>query len=204
MADHSQYQYLTTELDPDILSTPFNVQTNWHVVTGAPASGKTTIIDHLTAKGFKTVPEVARQVFEEELAKGRTLEEIRSDGIAHQHRIMERHLKVEGDLNPDDNLFLDRGLPECITFCRVFGMNPNEILRECFRNKYASVFMLDPLPNLREIKLGPEDETTAIFLNEWHVRDYRAVGYDVVRVPVLPVEERVAFILENLLEQGLM
>ncbi len=204
MVHQSQYPYLTTELDSDILSTPFKVQTNWHVITGAPASGKTTIIGQLTAKRFRTVPEVARQIFEEELAKGRTLEEIRSDQIAVQHRIMEGQLKLEDELNPSDCLFLDRGLPECITFCRVFGMNPNEILRECFHNKYASVFILDPLPNLRETKLGPEDETTAIFLDEWHVRDYSAVGYDVVRVPVLPAEERVAFILENLSERGLM
>ena len=47
MLDNAQHKYGTTELDPDILSTPFGVQTNWHVITGAPCSGKTTLIDQL-------------------------------------------------------------------------------------------------------------------------------------------------------------
>jgi len=45
--------------DPHLLSTPFGVQTNWHVITGAACSGKTTMIDLLTDKGFQTVPETA-------------------------------------------------------------------------------------------------------------------------------------------------
>ena len=32
-------------LDPALLSTPFKIQTNWHVITGAPSSGKTTMIN---------------------------------------------------------------------------------------------------------------------------------------------------------------
>ena len=50
--------FKTTKLDPDLLPTPFEVQTNWHVITGAPCSGKTTLIDQLADKGFHTVPEV--------------------------------------------------------------------------------------------------------------------------------------------------
>jgi hypothetical protein len=32
------------ELDSDLLSTPFQVQTNWHVLTGAACAGKTTTL----------------------------------------------------------------------------------------------------------------------------------------------------------------
>ncbi len=42
-----------TQLDPDLLSTPFGVQTNWHVITGAACSGKITLINLLTDKGFR-------------------------------------------------------------------------------------------------------------------------------------------------------
>jgi len=57
MPDHSQHDFRTTELDPDLLSTPFGVQTNWHVITGAPCSGKSTLIDQLADREFQTVPE---------------------------------------------------------------------------------------------------------------------------------------------------
>ena len=64
MLGSSHHDFRATELDPDLLSTPFRVQTNWHVITGASCSGKTTLIDQLADKGFQTVPEVARQYFE--------------------------------------------------------------------------------------------------------------------------------------------
>jgi predicted ATPase len=36
------------------------------------------------------------------------------------------------------------------------------------------------------------------FLDEWIARDYQALGYRVIRVPVLTPEERVKFVLDNL------
>jgi predicted ATPase len=191
-------------LDPQLLSTPFRVQTNWHVITGAPCCGKTTLIGQLADKGFQTVAETARQYFEDELAKGRTLEEIRADDVALQRQLMEVQLRLERELRANDVLFLDRGLSDSLAFYRVFGMDPNELLANCFHHRYASVFVLDRLPVQRSATLGPEDEATARFLDEWHPRDYAALGYDVVRVPVLSPEDRLAFVLESLAERGLM
>ena len=79
MTDNSQNKHIDTALDPELLSMPFKAQTNWHVITGAPCSGKSTMIDQLANKGFQTFPEVARQFFAQEVAKGRTIDEIRSD-----------------------------------------------------------------------------------------------------------------------------
>ena len=79
MSGSSHHDYRTAALDPILLSTPFGILTKWHVITGAPCSGKTTLIDQLAEKGFKTRPEVGRQYFERELAKGRTIHEIRED-----------------------------------------------------------------------------------------------------------------------------
>ena len=47
------------------------------------------------------------------------------------------------------------------------------------------------------------DDATADLMDEWLARDYSALGYSVVRVPVLSPEERLAFVLERLSEQGL-
>ena len=69
MLGSSRHDFRATELDPYLLSTPFRVQTNWHVITGAPSSGKTTLIDQLADKGFQTVPEGARQYLEREVAR---------------------------------------------------------------------------------------------------------------------------------------
>jgi predicted ATPase len=203
MLNTPQHDFRTTELDPDLLSTPFGVQTNWHVITGTASCGKTTLIDLLADKGFQTVPETARLYIEREMAKGRTIQEIRENGAAFQRRLIDMQLGIEGGLRAMEVLFLDRGVPDYLAYCRVFGPNPNEFLAECFHHRYASVFMLDPLPFQKD---GARDEDVSIagYLEEWHARDYSALGYSVVRVPVLSPQERLAFVLERLSEQGLI
>ena len=203
MPDSSQSDFRTTELDPDLLSTPFGVQTNWHVITGAPSCGKTTLINLLADKGFQTVPESARQYMEREIVKGRTIDEIHENGAALQRCLEDMQLSIEGGLRAIDVAFLDGAVPGSLAWYRVFGLNPNEILLECFHHRYASVFILDRLP-LQLNGLRFEDDAVTGFLDEWIARDYSSLGYSVVRVPVLAPEERLAFVLERLSEQGLI
>jgi len=202
MLDSSQHDFRTTELDPDLLSTPFRVQTNWHVITGAVSSGKTTLIDQLADKGFQTAPEAGRQYIEREMATGRTIAEIRGNE-ADSRCIADRQLRIEHGLQALDVVFLDRAFPDSLAFYRFDGLNPNKILAECFQHRYASIFILDRLP-VHQDGLRIEDDAAARFLDEWLARDYSALGYSFVRVPVLSIEDRLAFIFERLSEQGLI
>jgi len=61
--------------------------------------------------------------------------------------------------------------------------------------------MLDRFPYQQDGVRGGDD-TSAAYFDSWMSRDYSALGYSVVRVPVLPPEERLAFILERLSEGG--
>ncbi len=202
MLDSSQNDFRATELDPDLLSTPFRVQTNWHVITGAVCSGKTTLIDQLADKGFQTVPESGRQYIEREMASGRPITEIRGNE-ADVRGIKDLQLRNELGLQAIDFVFLDRALPDCLAFYRVDGLNPNEILAECFHHRYASIFVLDRF-SVYQDGLRIEDDATAVLLDEWLAHDYSALGYSVVRVPVLSKKDRLAFIFERLSELQLI
>jgi predicted ATPase len=203
MVEPAQQDFRDTELDPDLLSSPFRVQTKWHVITGASSSGKTTLIDLLAGSGFRTIPEPGRQYFERKIAKGRSIADIREDRAALTRHIYGLWLKLHSRLRASEVAFLDRGLPDSLAFYRFAGMNPNQILSDCFQHRYASVFMLNRLPyQLDGIRAG--DDASAAYFESWMLRDYAALGYDVVRVPVLEPEERLVFILERLSEQGVM
>jgi len=203
MRDKPQFDLRTTELDPDILSTAFGVQTKWHVLTGAPCSGKTTLINLLADRGFRTIPQIGRVYVEGEMAKGRTTDEILENADVNQRCIVEMQMRFERRLRVDEVAFLDSGSPDCLTYCRVMGLNPNAILAECFHHRYAAVFILDRFA-FEQDGVRFEDDATADLIDDWLVRDYGALGYDVVRVPVLSPEERLAFVLGRVSEQGLM
>jgi predicted ATPase len=199
MPGSSHHIFTSIELDPDLLSTPFGTQTNWHVITGAPCSGKTTLINQLDDKGFLTVPETGRVYVEGEMAKGRTTDEILKNSAVNQRCIIELQLRFERRLRVNEVAFLDRGSPDILTYCRVLGLDPNVLLAHCFYHRYASVFILDRFP-FQYDGTRIEDDATAGLIDEWLVRDYSAFGYSIVRVPILPPDERLAFVLERLSE----
>lgn len=203
MLTSPQNDYRFTELDPDLLSIPFRVQTNWHVITGTVSSGKTTLIDQLADRGFQTVPEAGRQYIEREIAKGRKIDEIRENSATLARILKDIMLRNEHGLRLNDAVFLDRAFPDTLAFYRAYGLNPNEILADCFHYRYASVFLLDRFP-VKQDGVRTEDDVTADLIDEWLARDYSALGYVVVKVPVLSIQERLAFILERLSEQGLI
>lgn len=203
MPESSQPDYTNTALDPDLLLTAFKIQTNWCVITGASCSGKTTLIDQLADQGFRTVPEAGRKFFERELAKGRTIDEIREDRAAFTREVYDIMVEHERGLGSTETNFLDRALPDGFAFFRLAGLNPNQMLPDCFQHRYASVFLLNRLPYLKDGVRVADDETAA-YLESWVFRDYSALGYRVIRVPVLSPEERLEFVLERVAEQGLI
>lgn len=184
------------DLDPGLLATPHGRATNWLVITGAPSCGKTTLVDLLAAEGFHTLDECARDFIEKELAGGRTIDEIHEHGAELQRRILAVKLEVENAMSAADVVFLDDAIPGSISWFRLFGLDPNEALRHCFHHRYASVFVLDPLP-LALDGVRFDDDFTSL-LDEWIEDDYTALGYTVIRVPVMRPRDRLGFVLDRL------
>jgi len=194
---HKPKLTLTMKLNLQRLSAPFKNKANWHVITGAPCSGKTTLIDLLATRGHQTAREAGRIYIEREIGAGRKLEEIRANDATIASLINQLQWDIENALQHDDTIFLDRAFPDCLSFYRMVGLDPNEILPECFQHQYASVFILDHLP-YQKANVRKEGEAASAFLDESLFQDYRALGYDVVRVPVLPPQDRMSFVLRRL------
>ena len=139
---------------------------------------------------------------ERELAKRRTLEELYGSKTA-QRDMTQLQLSFELGIQANDLTYLDRAFPDYLAWYRLKGMDPNEILAECFHHCYASVFILDHLPiQLDGVRLA--DDPMADYIDHWHTRGYTALGYTAPRVPVLPPQERLAYILDTLSDQGLL
>jgi predicted ATPase len=169
-------------------------QTNWYVITGAPSSGKTTLVKELEKRGYSVVHEVARGVIEAEMAKGRTLEEIRSDKGYFESLVLRTKIDIEARLPRDEVIVFDRAIPDSIAYFEVAGLDIEEAISKSPRNHYRKIFMLDRLPFQKD-HVRIEDQEVAARLDQSLEAGYRGLGYEVIRVGAMPVKERLMIVL---------
>ncbi len=175
----------------------FKYKTNWSVITGAPSSGKTSVIKELAHRGFPIQGEVARELIELGLSRGRSLAAVRQDAANLQKGILEVALAREMALDLNTQLFMDRGLPDSITYFKLAGLDGLEATTISHLFHYRAVFLFDRLPIVKD-DVRMEDEALADKIDKMLEADYRSVGYAPVRVPVISVKKRADFILECL------
>lgn len=179
------------------MSDTFRFKTNWSVITGAPSSGKTSVIEELSHRGFVTQREVARELIELGLNSGKTLEETRHAAKRLQKDILQLALARESTLDPAEYAFLDRGLPDSLTYFRLAGVESAEVRTISFLFQYRAVFLFDRLPIVKD-DVRTEDEALADKIDKMLEDDYKSVGYAPIRVPVMPITARADFILTHL------
>lgn len=169
------------------------IQTRWHVITGAPCSGKTAVIQELEVRGYRVVHETARSFLEKKREESKS-PEFRKQA---QTTILEMKLDIESSLPVDETLFLDRGAPDSIAYYRLHELDPAEVFQRGRRRRYRRVFFCDRLP-LEPDAIRTEDEATAAKLHAFLLDAYRRFDYEVISVPVRSIRERTDFILKHL------
>lgn len=76
--------------------------TQWYVITGGPSSGKTTTVNILKARGYTTTIEHARHYIDTQRVTGKSTEEIRSNRLAFQRRVLDMQIGQERALSKSD------------------------------------------------------------------------------------------------------
>jgi len=172
-------------------------KTQWVVISGAPCSGKTSVVSILENRGYRVVHEAARAYIDELLTSGKSLQEIKSDLLAFERTILYRKMAIEAALPENEMIFFDRGIPDSIAYFKAAGLDPSEPLEKSRCVRYRKVFHFQKL-RLQHDHVRDENERTAEDLDGLLKSSYDMLGYRVVHVPVLTVEQRVDFILERL------
>ncbi len=171
--------------------------TNWYVITGAPCSGKTAVIHELERRGYAVIHEVARAYIDAEIAKGKNLRQIKADLPAFEGRILKIKIRTEAALDPDRIVFWDRAVPDSIAYFQLAGLDTAEVFRNSFTFHYKQIFLFERI-RFKTDTVRSEDDQTAADLDRLLAAAYRRLGYKPLKVPLLPVDERVDFILKRI------
>ncbi len=188
---------ITLEKTFEVKDNNFKYSTKWCVITGTVSSGKTSVINELAKRGFPTQIETARSVIEGYLNTGKTLQDVRDNQLELQTKIMDAIAERENNLDNDKFIFLDRGMPDNIGYFKFSNLDDTEVTSKSYIYKYDKIFFFERLP-LEEDGLRREDEEIAKEMERLHIEDYKAIGYNLIHVPVMPIQDRVEFILDNI------
>jgi predicted ATPase len=173
--------------------------TNWVVVTGPPSSGKTTLIQGLQARGLTICPESAREIIQYSLSAGFIAKCLRHDKLKLQRQILSVSLKREHQLDCAERIFFDRGTPDSIAYFKLYGFDLQPAIRASMFRRYQHVIYCEGLPIVRD-GLRQESDVEAKKIGELLLEAYRMLGYRPICLPVLPPEERLAFLLQSLVK----
>ncbi|MBY0487358.1 MAG: ATP-binding protein [Flavobacteriaceae bacterium] len=171
------------------------------VIIGGPGTGKTTIIDGLTTKGYCCYPEISREVTME--AKKQGIEQ-----LFLEKPLLFSELLLEGRKNqfssaqqePHNIVFLDRGIPDVLAYMHYIGDSyPAFFDQACRDHIYTKIFILPPWEEIYESDDARYENFEQAKLIYTHlVETYQKYGYNLIEVPKGTVDERINYILETL------
>jgi predicted ATPase len=177
--------------------------TAWRVLTGAPASGKTTLLRELETRGYPVVEDSARALLLEDIASGVPRAALRQDYLSLQRRVLERTLSLAKRLDPGQPAFFDYGFADSLAFLKAMGLPWEEVFVTAgARVVFAAVYVLEPLQIPPEQAAADpvrtESERLRSDLHTLLLQIYTSLGAHPILVPVVPPERRVQLILEGI------
>jgi len=174
---------------------------HFHVITGSSGAGKSTLLDALAGLGYSVMPEVALAIVQEqEQCGGDLLPWIKPQ--AFMETVLERNLQAyDAALKLPPPVFFDRGIPECLGHMELLGLEiPSRLKAESDERRYAdNVLVAQPWPEIYVCdRWRRADFERAARSFEPTVAAYTRRGYRTCILPKVPVEDRVAYVLQQL------
>jgi len=171
------------------------VPTNLHIVTGAPGTGKTALL-RSSRTAARTVAEPAREVLAQQRSVGGD-----SAWDRNPERFVELLLQSSIDKYEEARMWggvvvFDRGIPDCIAYAELAGIDPTPSIEAATTYRYnRQVLVTRPWEEI----YTTDDERKGTFADAvaFHrliESAYDRAGYTLVEIPRGPVEDRAAYV----------
>ncbi|WP_157019566.1 AAA family ATPase [Mesorhizobium xinjiangense] len=171
------------------------------VVTGGPGSGKSSLIDAMAQRGFRTMPEAGRAIIRDQIRIG-------GKALPWADRELFAELMLGWELRSyhealarDALVLMDRGIPDVIGYLTLCGLPvPAHFEAAAKTYPYNKRVFLAPYwdaiftQDTERKQDRQEAEATGMVMAE----TYGRLGYQIVELPLVGIEQRADFVAENL------
>lgn len=170
------------------------------VITGAPGTGKTTIIKALRDLGHHCFEEVSRDVIRKYQTEGISNPFLTHANAFSERLFLERIQQFKNAENISQKIaFYDRGIPDVIAYLDYKNaLITDDYLIQAKKNRYTKIFITPPWEAIYA-KDNERFETfeDAKLIHKSLLKTYKSLGYQTVSVPLENVAQRSLFILKN-------
>lgn len=171
-----------------------------YVITGGPGFGKTLLVEEMKQSGYQCSGEFARDLIIKQQESGGDILPWKNAKLFQQN-ILQKRIAFFDSVPEGSFAFADRGIPDQLAFARYRGFGTPEILNECsLKYRYApNVFVTPPWPEIFiNDTIRSETYEEALRIHEFIVETYIGLNYQIVELPLLPVKQRMEYLLQTL------
>ncbi len=182
-----------------INNQPLSTTSKRYVITGGPGVGKTTIINYLENLGYDVVQEAATDLIRKELAENIEAPWSKQDFNEKVAKLQEQRQK-EAERSSGNGVFFDRCPVDAISYDLLYDFEPTHptirivqsLIDENYYNK--KVFLIENLGSCLQTEVRAETLEQVLKIEDLLEKNYRALGFQIVRIPACPVEDRAKII----------
>lgn len=166
-----------------------------YIITGAPGTGKTSLINALRQHGYSCYDEISRKIIIEEQKNGNDKtpwgDLYGFVDLVCQLTIQELNIPVK------QNTFVDRGLPDAIAYLQAKSFAiPEYLLKFPFKTYYTTTVFL--VPFWEEIYVNdpqrPQSSQEALHIHNHILEVYQNLNFTIKILPKVTLTKRVDFI----------
>lgn len=169
------------------------------VLTGAPGTGKSTIINELENRNYFCMHEISRAVTREAQLNG-TSQLFLTEPLLFSEMLIKGRIKQFEEAHQLNNslVFFDRGIPDVHAYLNYISQEyPDTFIEKSRKNRYDFVFLMPPWEDIYiNDNERYESFEQSLAIHNHLLTTYKSLNYNVIQVPKGSVSDRTDYILK--------
>ncbi|ETX26723.1 AAA family ATPase [Roseivivax isoporae] len=171
------------------------------VVTGGPGSGKSSVIDCMARHGFATMPEAGRAIIQDQVRLGGAALPWADRALFAELMLAWELRSYQEALGKGAHVVMDRGIPDVLGYLTLCGLPvPAHVQRAAELHRYCRQVFLAPYWDeiFTQDSERKQDRQEAEATGRVMAETYTRLGYQIVELPLVGVQERADFVAASL------